>query len=195
MKRGWNPAPRIKSLRPVYVRVHQPLGLSFRLINRLPSNLLMRITRRSAAATRGIPRLTATLFALLLAAVMMPAAAHAQPGHAHHGTAHRPKVKNHHPAPRPGITAANVLRADSVPSRAREAYTIAARIPQVLDGLFCHCDCHERDDRRSLLDCFEDDMASTCGICSGQALLAGEMHANGKSLAEIRSAIDQRWGG
>jgi hypothetical protein len=158
----------------------------------------MRITRRTAAAIRGLKRLPVALFALLLAAFAAPGAAHAQPGghdHAHHGARNPPKVKSHHPAPRPGITAARVLSADSVSARSREAYTIAARIPEVFDGLFCHCECHERDGRRSLLDCFEDDMASTCGICSGQALIAGEMHAAGKSLAEIRSAIDQRWGG
>ena len=87
-----------------------------------------------------------------------------------------------------------LLSADSVPERAREPYTIAARIPGLFDALFCHCDCHERDGRRSLLECFEDDMASTCGICQGQATMAGELHAQGKSLQEIRAAIDQRWG-
>lgn len=142
------------------------------------------------------------VFALLLAAFTVPGCASAQPGghdHAHHGAAAatRPTAKpmSHHPAPRPGITAENVVRADAMPERARSAYAVAARIPEVLDGLFCHCDCHDRDGRRSLLECFHDDMASTCGICQGQARMAGEMHAEGKSLDEIRNAIDQRWGG
>lgn len=151
-------------------------------------------------ATRGIPRWPAVLLALLLGAFAMPAGAHAQPdghGHAGHGT-HRPtakaKAKSHHPAARRGVTGENVLSGEVVPSRAREPYTIAARIPSILDALYCHCDCHERDDKRSLLECFEDDMATTCGICQGQARMAGEMHAAGKSLAEIRAAIDQRYG-
>lgn len=157
----------------------------------------MRIFRRPAAALRVFPRLPIVLFALMLGALALPAAAHAQPGgheHAGHGS-HRPaKAKGHHPAPRPGITGANVLRADSVPERAREAYTVAARIPGVLDGLFCHCECHEREGLRSLLECFEEDMATTCAICQNQATVAGEMHADGKSLAQIRAAIDRRWG-
>lgn len=159
----------------------------------------MHISRRPAGpAMRGVPRLAAVLVALLLGAFALPAAAHAQPGHDHAGHATpRPaaKVKNHHPDARPGITGANVLRGEIVPSRARETYTIAARIPEVLDALYCHCECHEREETRSLLACFEDDMATTCGICQGQARMAGEMHAQGKSLTEIRAALDQRWGG
>lgn len=156
----------------------------------------MPVSRRSAAL-RGLPRLSMVLFVLVLGAFAVPAAACAQPGaHEHAGRA-RPqpaKAKSHHPAPRPGITGANVLRADSVPEGAREAYTIAARIPDVLDGLFCHCECHEREGLRSLLECFEEEMATTCAICQNQAELAGEMHAEGKSLAQIRAAIDGRWG-
>jgi hypothetical protein len=155
----------------------------------------MRILRRPASALRGLSRLPVLLVALMLGALAVPGAAHAQPGHAHAGHGAQPaKTKSHHPAPRPGITAARVLRADSVPERAREAYTIAARIPDVLDGLFCHCDCHEREGLRSLLECFEEDMATTCAICQNQAVAAGEMRAAGKSLAQIRAAIDRRWG-
>lgn len=156
----------------------------------------MRICRRSAAARRGLPRLPMVLFALVLSALAAPAA-HAQPGghqHAGHGAQPPAKAKSHHPAPRPGITGANVLRADSVPERAREVYTIAARIPHVLDGLFCHCECHEREGLRSLLECFEEEMGTTCAICQNQAEVAGEMHDDGKSLAQIRAAIDRRWG-
>ena len=158
----------------------------------------MQISRRPAGATRGIPRFAAVLAALLLGAFALPAAAQAQPEHTHAGHATRrpaPKVKSHHPDPRPGVTGRSVLRGEIVPSRAREVYTIAARIPSILDGLYCHCDCHDRDERRSLLSCFEDDMATTCGICQGQARMAGELHAQGKTLNEIRAALDQRWGG
>jgi hypothetical protein len=158
----------------------------------------MHITRRPAGtAIRGI-RLPIVLVALLLGA-FLPGCAQAQPGgHSHAGHGTRPqtaKVKGHHPDARSGITAAKVLRAAGVPERAREPYTIAARIPGLFDALFCHCECHEREGRRSLLECFEDEMASTCGICQGQATMAGELHAQGKPLAEIRAAIDQRWGG
>lgn len=158
----------------------------------------MHAIRRPAFLAHRLPRRTILLIALLLGAFAAPGVAHAQPGggHAHHGHAggERPKPDKRHPEPRPGITGANVLRVDAVPERARDAYTIAALIPDVLDGLFCYCDCHERDEKRSLLECFEDHMATTCGICQGQARMAGELHAQGKSLAEIRAAIDQRYG-
>ena len=156
-------------------------------------------SRAARRSTRGALRLPALLFALLVGGWMLPGAAGAQAdGHDHHAT--RPaqsgaKVKAHHPEPRPGITAADVLAAERVPSRAREAYTIAARIPQVLDGVYCHCDCHERDGLRSLLDCFTNEMAGTCGICQAEARLVSQLHAEGKSLDEIRAAVDADWGG
>ena len=143
------------------------------------------------SARRGFNRLPLLLAAVLLCA-LFPGAAQAQ-DHAHHG--HAPAAKGHHPAPRPGITGARVLSPDSVRESAREAYTIAARIPSILDGLFCHCDCHEVRGRRSLLECFEDRMAANCGVCSGEARHADMMVRQGKSLDEIRTAIDATFDG
>lgn len=99
-----------------------------------------------------------------------------------------------HPTPRPGITAAAVLPAGRVPKRLRAAYDRARQIPEVLDGIYCHCDCAERDGLRSLLSCFETPMVSSCRICAGQAKLAYELHRRGKSLDEIRAAIDAEYG-
>lgn len=140
---------------------------------------------------RGSTRLW-LLLAALLTCGLVPAQARAQ-DHAHH-TASAPAAKRvRHPAPRPGITAEGVLPADSVTERARDVYTMAARIPSLLDGLYCHCDCHERDELRSLLECFHSEMASTCGICSGQARLAFEMHQEGRTLRDIRKAVDRTY--
>jgi hypothetical protein len=154
---------------------------------------------RAFACLVPIRRAMPGLLLALAAVLVVPAAAHAQPGgHAHgsHGAAPQPtKAKSHHPRPRRGVTGERVLRPDSVPERAREPYTMAARIPSVFDGLYCHCDCHEREGLRSLLECFEEEMATTCGICQSQARMAAELHAQGKSLDEIRRAIDQRFGG
>lgn len=156
----------------------------------------MSAIRRPAVVAHRPPRLAMVLLALLMGSLAGPRAAHAQPGGGHeHHARETPKPNKHHPEPRPGVTGAGVLSGEVVPERAREVYTIAARIPEVLDGLFCHCDCHERDGKRSLLECYEDDMATTCGICQGQAQLAAELHAQGKTLAEIRAAIDARYGG
>lgn len=141
---------------------------------------------------RAIPFRPCLIVLALLACVLAPGAARAQ-DHAHRGHA-RAAQKSRHPEPRAGITAERVLPADSVSERGREVYTMAARIPGILDGLYCHCDCHERDGLRSLLECFENEMASTCGICLGAARLAHEMHEKGKSLNEIRRAVDDTYG-
>jgi Protein of unknown function with PCYCGC motif len=137
------------------------------------------------------------LLAAALLCALVPAGARAQDHSHHHGGSAAPAAaapKHRHPAPRQGITAARVLAPERVTERAREVYTMAARIPQVLDGIYCHCDCHDRDGLRSLLECFHSEMASTCGICQGQARLANEMHEQGKRLKDIRKAIDAEYG-
>jgi hypothetical protein len=98
-----------------------------------------------------------------------------------------------HPEPRPGITAANVLPDDRVKRRAKAAYQAAREIPEVLDGLYCHCGCAKRDGLRSLLSCFETEMPMSCGICTGEAELALELHRKGSTLAEIRAAVDKKY--
>ncbi|HEU0298123.1 MAG TPA: PCYCGC motif-containing (lipo)protein [Longimicrobium sp.] len=142
------------------------------------------------------PRLPMLMAAALLCACA-PAGARAQEHAHHHGGSAAPAPaaqKHRHPEPRRGVTAARVLPPERVPERAREVYAMAAQIPQVLDGLYCHCDCHDRDGLRSLLECFEEEMGGTCGICQGQARLAHQMHEDGKRLNEIRKAIDVQYG-
>jgi hypothetical protein len=100
-----------------------------------------------------------------------------------------------HPEPRARITAELVVpssRYSSEPEIAR-VYGMAARIPNVLDGLYCHCDCSKHADHRSLLTCFESDHGSMCDICLGEAELAYNMTQQGKSLEDIRTAIDARF--
>lgn len=99
-----------------------------------------------------------------------------------------------HPTPREGITAEKVLPDEELPERARAAYGAAREIPQVLDGLYCHCDCGERDELRSLLSCFETRMPASCGICREEALMALRLHREGRTLDEIRAAVDRRYG-
>ena len=100
-----------------------------------------------------------------------------------------------HPDPRPGITAAKVLPDDAVPARYRDAYAAAREIPEILDGLFCHCDCADHCGYRSLLTCYEHDMPQSCGICLGEARTARRLHGRGETLAQIRVAIDRAYGG
>jgi len=101
-----------------------------------------------------------------------------------------------HPDPRPGVTAERVVPPSLVLNTpgAAGAYAAARSAPQVLDGVYCHCDCSKHAGHRSLLTCFESDHGARCDICMGEATLAAQLAARGSSLAEIRHAIDQRFG-
>jgi len=100
-----------------------------------------------------------------------------------------------HPDPRPGITAEHVLPESKVDAEHRDAYDAARQIPEILDGIYCHCDCADRHSNlRSLLSCYETEMPMSCGVCSGEARTALRLHREGKTLDEIRAAIDKRFG-
>ena len=152
---------------------------------------------RSLIPPPGAPTRRGFLAALLgagVAAVGTPVAVLAMrggcAGHATHAGGAAPA----HPDPRPGITAERVLAAADVPERSRAAYEAAREIPGVLDGLYCHCDCAERDGLRSLLSCFETRMPTSCGICRESAELALRVHRDGGTLADVRAALDRKYG-
>jgi hypothetical protein len=102
-----------------------------------------------------------------------------------------------HPDPRGDLAALamTVLPSSSFPSpdQAR-AYQIAREIPQTLDGLYCHCQCKESLRHRSLLTCFQSQHGSGCDICMGEARMAFDMQQQGRTLQDIRIAIDQAYG-
>lgn len=105
-----------------------------------------------------------------------------------------------HPDPRPGIDASRIPAADVVRecgAGAVAAFDEARRIPGILDGIRCQCGCADSPDMRSVLSCYEgsDAMALHCQICQGEARLAARLHREGKTLAQIRAAIDKRYGG
>jgi hypothetical protein len=103
-----------------------------------------------------------------------------------------------HPEPRPGIDASHMCPAETVRQHPKSvaAFDEARAIPETLDGIRCHCGCADQEGMRSLLSCYEGDdaMALECDICEGQARLAYRLH-KGRSLDEIRAAIDARYGG
>lgn len=101
-----------------------------------------------------------------------------------------------HPTPRPGITGAKVVPASLLPRvpGAAEAYAAAREAAATLDGVYCYCDCSKHAGHRSLLTCFESDHGSHCDICMGEAMVASGMAKQGKSLMEIRTAIDRQFG-
>jgi hypothetical protein len=104
-----------------------------------------------------------------------------------------------HPDPRPGIDGSHIAPPDVVKSHphAVPAFDEARAIPEILDGIRCQCGCADQAGMRSLLSCYEGDdaMALQCDICEGQARLAYRLHRRGRSLDQIRAAVDARYGG
>jgi hypothetical protein len=103
-----------------------------------------------------------------------------------------------HPTPRRGITGARVLTAaqlrDVDPEVVR-SFDMVRAIPQIADGIFCHCGCEELPDHYSLLSCYEGDgMAQGCIVCQGEGRMAYQLHRQGKTLDQIRAAIDRHFG-
>jgi len=101
-----------------------------------------------------------------------------------------------HPTPRAGIDASKVLKREQLTEHpsAEPVFAMVRRIPHVVDGIHCHCGCAELPEFYSLLSCFEaDGMAQHCVICRGEASLAFRMHEQGKSLDQIRAAIDKQF--
>ena len=106
------------------------------------------------------------------------------------------EAAGHHPTPRPGITAENVMPASFVPRTpgSNEAYAAARTHAATLDGVYCHCDCSKHSGHRSLLTCFEGEHGAYCDICMGEAMVASGMADQGRPLEEIRTAIDRQFG-
>lgn len=100
-----------------------------------------------------------------------------------------------HPEPRSDAVAlattvvpASVYRAYP---RAQRAYRIAREIPTVLDGMYCHCRCRENFEHRSLLTCFQSDHGAACDICITEAEIANQMVSQGRTLDDVREAVDR----
>ena len=103
-----------------------------------------------------------------------------------------------HPTPRVGITGARVLTKEQLRGRPQLVglFDSVRAIPEVIDGIRCNCGCAHSDGFYSLLSCYEgkDAMAMECAICQGQGRLAVRLHKAGKSLDEIRAAVDAKFG-
>ena len=103
-----------------------------------------------------------------------------------------------HPTPRKGITSARVLKPDQLPGVDPEiikVFDMVREIPQVVDGIYCHCGCAELDGSYSLLTCYEGGgMAQARQICQGEGRMAYRLHREGRTLDQIRAAIDDRYG-
>lgn len=113
-------------------------------------------------------------------------------------TCHRTGPLGPHPAPRPGITAAKVATKEQLAHHAKviPLFDSVREIPGVIDGIRCNCGCAASPGFYSLLTCFEGEaaMAMHCPVCQGQAKLAARLHKEGKSLDDIRVAVDAQFG-
>ena len=100
---------------------------------------------------------------------------------------------NHHPEPRADAQDRHVVAGAQYASypRVAEVYNEVATVPQVIDGIYCYCMCSEHSGHYSLLDCYKDNHAARCDVCLSEADMAYEMHNDGKSLDDIRTAIDR----
>ncbi len=76
---------------------------------------------------------------------------------------------------------------------AAAAYQAAKDIPEVLDSLYCYCDCEKHFDHKSLLTCYVDEHALHCDICIEEALMAKDLHSKGMDAVSIRKAVDEKF--
>ncbi|MBY0490407.1 MAG: hypothetical protein K2R93_11255 [Gemmatimonadaceae bacterium] len=104
-----------------------------------------------------------------------------------------------HPTPRKGITAAKVLTAAELTKSPGliALFDGIREIPHIVDGIGCHCGCALLvETHYSLLSCYETEnaMAKICPICQGEGRVAVRLAKAGKTLDEIREAIDAQFG-
>lgn len=102
-------------------------------------------------------------------------------------------IRAAHPDPRPDVDGSAVLAADRVMPHLAELFDSIRRIPHIADGIACRCGCGAIEGMRSLLSCYEGvGMAQFCMICEGDGRLVVRLSDEGRTLDEIRAAIDGR---
>jgi len=112
------------------------------------------------------------------------------------GQAAASRTATEHPDPRPGIDGSKVLTADQLQDHADviPVYDGIRKIPHIADGIRCSCGCATAPEFRSLLTCYETGMASHCEVCLTEGRMAVRLHGDGRTLDQIRAALDARFG-
>ncbi|MEI2718562.1 MAG: hypothetical protein V9E87_00255 [Gemmatimonadales bacterium] len=104
-----------------------------------------------------------------------------------------------HPTPRPKITGAKVLTADQLKDTPHliPLFDSVRERPEIMDGIRCNCGCAGQPGFYSLLSCYEGDAHGAAlpdlPGCRGGSRRG--LHKEGKTLAEIRVAVDAQFGG
>ncbi|NOX33708.1 MAG: hypothetical protein GXP56_08210 [Deltaproteobacteria bacterium] len=73
------------------------------------------------------------------------------------------------------------------------AYEIARENPELLDSMYCYCNCKETFGHKSLLTCYVDTHAENCGICMDQAFYAVSKYRSGMDIISVRKAVDAKF--
>lgn len=116
---------------------------------------------RSQTAKRRLPRYCVLLLSIVIVIVGAILAWRAQ--------APQPPLTAIGPALSSGTAVAAVARRETKPTldpalfvgKARLAHQIAREIPDVLDQLYCYCECDKHMGHKSLLSCYTDGHAAT----------------------------------
>jgi hypothetical protein len=100
-----------------------------------------------------------------------------------------------HPDPRPDVTGDKVLPRSELGEKQPviDAFELARANPTTFDGIYCVCRCEKSLGHRSLLSCFESTQPIGCMGCREQAKFIGRQISDGKTLEEIRDAVDKEY--
>jgi hypothetical protein len=115
-------------------------------------------------------------------------------------TALMPRIarRTEHPDPRPDADGSNVLTAEDLSGNPDliPLFEGIAKIPHIADGIGCTCGCAADPNIRSLLSCYEKSsrMAMFCEICQAEGRMTVRLHERGRTLDQIRAALDARFG-
>ena len=77
--------------------------------------------------------------------------------------------------------------------RTAAAYRVAERFGDMLDYMYCYCNCSKSIGHKSLLSCFTDGHAANCGICQDQAFYAANIYEKNSDIAQVRQAVDKKF--
>jgi hypothetical protein len=109
-------------------------------------------------------------------------------------TTPRGRVSATDPATLRGGETRPILDGKYFAGQAGQAYRAAAEIPDVLDHMYCYCECERSVGHKSLKSCFVDLHGANCDICQEEALMAWRLNREGLSVLQIRRKIDGAFG-
>jgi hypothetical protein len=73
------------------------------------------------------------------------------------------------------------------------AYNVAKENRELLDSMYCYCNCKLSIGHKSLLSCYADKHAVNCAICQDQAFFALSQYQTGMDIISIRKAMDAKF--